>query len=57
MKLGFWIIFIAVVLIFFGKFIIPMILGIGMSILILAGIAALIMLVIKNMWGYNEFYI
>lgn len=57
MKLGFWILFIAVLLIFFGKFIIPMLLGMAVSVLILAGIAALIIFAMKMLWGYNEFYI
>jgi hypothetical protein len=47
MKLGFWILFIAVLLIFFGKFIIPMLLGMAVSVLILAGIAALIIFAMK----------
>lgn len=49
MKLGFWILFIAVLLIFFGKFIIPMILGLSVSILIIVGIAALIVFAMKTL--------
>ena len=57
MKLGIWIILIIVALIFFGKFIIPMILGLSVSILIIVGIAALIVFAMKTLWGYYEFYI
>ena len=49
MNLGIWILFAVVVLFFFGKFIIPMLLGMAVSILILAGIAALIIFVMRKL--------
>lgn len=53
MYLGFWILFAVVVLFFFGKFIIPMLLGMAVSVLILTGIAALIIFVIRKSWHFN----
>lgn len=49
MKLGIWIILIIVALIFFGKFIIPMILGLSVSILIIVGVVALIVFAMKTL--------